>query len=74
MKKEENTSPVVVTESFCQLEGHTDRITGLSWSSHHQGYLVSASYDWTAQVLNLLHIYLIVYSLYRYISLTVPHS
>ena len=40
----------VITESFCQLEGHTNRITGLSWSVHSDAILVSASYDGTAQV------------------------
>ena len=44
----------IVTESFCSLEGHTNRITGLSWSLHREGFLVSCSYDWTAQVLAIL--------------------
>ena len=41
----------VVTESACQLEGHSGRVTGLAWSCHDdESRLVSASYDGTAQV------------------------
>ena len=39
-----------MTGSFHVLEGHTQRITSLSWSPHVSGLLVSASYDGTAQV------------------------
>ena len=42
------TAPV--TSPFRTLNGHTLRITALSWSSHGDGHLVSASYDSTAQV------------------------
>lgn len=41
---------VTVTSSTAQLDGHSGRITGLSWSPHVDGQLVSASYDGTAQV------------------------
>ncbi|CAH1777523.1 unnamed protein product [Owenia fusiformis] len=47
-------SALSITQSFCQLEGHCDRITNLSWSTHSPGLLVSASYDGTAQVWNVL--------------------
>ena len=47
---ENKSAKPVVTESFCQLEGHTNRITGLCWSTHKEGMLASASYDWTSQV------------------------
>ncbi|XP_064609337.1 gem-associated protein 5-like [Liolophura sinensis] len=46
---------VTVTSSTAQLEGHSGRITGLSWSPHVDGQLVSASYDGTAQVWNVLN-------------------
>ena len=39
-----------VTESYRQLAGHTARITALSWSPHNTDFLVSGSYDGTAQV------------------------
>ncbi|XP_022084839.1 gem-associated protein 5-like isoform X2 [Acanthaster planci] len=43
-----------VTGSFRTLNGHTLRITALSWSPHGDGRLVSASYDGTAQVWDTL--------------------
>ena len=39
-----------VTDTMCRLEGHSDRITGLSWSFHREAQIVSASYDGSAQV------------------------
>ncbi len=51
-----SVEPVVITESFCSLEGHTNRITGLAWSIHKEGTLVSASYDGSAQVTNIVHV------------------
>ncbi|NWI97895.1 GEMI5 protein, partial [Pitta sordida] len=47
-------SPVTVTEPFRTLAGHTAKITSLSWSPHHEGRLVSACYDGTAQVWDVL--------------------
>ncbi|XP_028574181.2 gem-associated protein 5 isoform X1 [Podarcis muralis] len=46
--------PVTITEPFRTLAGHTAKITSLSWSPHHDGRLVSACYDGTAQVWNVL--------------------
>ncbi|XP_070554700.1 gem-associated protein 5-like [Ptychodera flava] len=39
-----------ITSSYCTLNGHTQRVTGLSWSPHGDQKLVSVSYDGTAQV------------------------
>ncbi|XP_066469603.1 gem-associated protein 5 [Tiliqua scincoides] len=52
----ENSSetPVTITEPFRTLAGHTAKITSLSWSPHHDGRLVSACYDGTAQVWDVL--------------------
>ncbi|KAE8613853.1 hypothetical protein XENTR_v10007894 [Xenopus tropicalis] len=47
-------SPVTITEPFRTLPGHTAKITSLSWSPHHDARLVSASYDGTAQVWDVL--------------------
>ncbi|XP_054424101.1 gem-associated protein 5 isoform X2 [Pteronotus mesoamericanus] len=47
-------SPVTITEPFRTLSGHTAKITSLAWSPHHDGRLVSASYDGTAQVWDAL--------------------
>ncbi|XP_014685583.3 gem-associated protein 5 isoform X2 [Equus asinus] len=47
-------SPVTITEPYRTLSGHTARITSLVWSPHHDGRLVSASYDGTAQVWDAL--------------------
>lgn len=44
-------SPVTITEPYRTLSGHTAKITSLAWSPHHDGRLISASYDGTAQVL-----------------------
>ncbi|KAJ7316523.1 hypothetical protein JRQ81_002685 [Phrynocephalus forsythii] len=46
--------PVTITEPFRTLVGHTAKITSLSWSPHHDGRLVSACYDGTAQVWDVL--------------------
>ncbi|XP_048344202.1 gem-associated protein 5 [Sphaerodactylus townsendi] len=46
--------PVTITEPFRTLAGHTAKITSLSWSPHHDGRLVSVSYDGTAQVWDVL--------------------
>uniref|UniRef100_A0A8D2LAI0 Gem nuclear organelle associated protein 5 n=1 Tax=Varanus komodoensis TaxID=61221 RepID=A0A8D2LAI0_VARKO len=46
--------PVTITEPFRTLVGHTAKITGLSWSPHHDGRLVSVCYDGTAQVWDVL--------------------
>ncbi|XP_032707528.1 gem-associated protein 5 isoform X1 [Lontra canadensis] len=43
-------APVTITEPYRTLSGHTAKITSVAWSPHHDGRLVSASYDGTAQV------------------------
>ncbi|XP_041338009.1 gem-associated protein 5 isoform X2 [Pyrgilauda ruficollis] len=52
----ENSSenPLTITEPFRTLAGHTAKITSLSWSPHHEGRLVSACYDGTAQVWDVM--------------------
>uniref|UniRef100_A0A8C6WLS4 Gem (nuclear organelle) associated protein 5 n=1 Tax=Neogobius melanostomus TaxID=47308 RepID=A0A8C6WLS4_9GOBI len=47
-------SAVVITEPFRRLSGHTAKITGLSWSHHHDDRLVTVCYDGTAQVWDVL--------------------
>ncbi|XP_047462986.1 gem-associated protein 5 [Mugil cephalus] len=47
-------SPVVLTEPYRRLCGHTSKITGMSWSPHHSARLVTVSYDGTAQVWDVL--------------------
>ncbi|KAH0629873.1 hypothetical protein JD844_012324 [Phrynosoma platyrhinos] len=46
--------PMIITEPFRTLVGHTAKITSLSWSPHHDGRLVSVCYDGTAQVWDAL--------------------
>ncbi|XP_016326475.1 gem-associated protein 5-like isoform X3 [Sinocyclocheilus anshuiensis] len=46
--------PVLMTESFRTLSGHTNKITSLAWSPHHDGRLVTVCYDGTAQVWDVL--------------------
>ncbi len=40
----------MITESMCRLDGHSNRVTGLAWSTFEDGWLVSASFDGSAQV------------------------
>ncbi|XP_031206724.1 gem-associated protein 5 isoform X3 [Mastomys coucha] len=47
-------SPITITEPYRTLSGHTAKITSLAWSPHHDGRLVSACYDGTAQVWDAL--------------------
>ncbi|XP_078121651.1 gem-associated protein 5 [Sander vitreus] len=47
-------SPMVMTEPFRRLCGHTSKITGMAWSPHHEARLVTVSYDATAQVWDVL--------------------
>ncbi|XP_054481337.1 gem-associated protein 5 [Anoplopoma fimbria] len=47
-------SPVVLTEPYRRLTGHTSKITGMAWSPHHEARLVTVSYDGTAQVWDVL--------------------
>lgn len=47
-------TPQTITEPFRTLSGHTAKITGLAWSPHHDGKLVSTCYDGTAQVWDVL--------------------
>lgn len=42
--------PLVLTEPYRRLCGHTSKITGMVWSPHHDARLVTVSYDGTAQV------------------------
>ncbi|XP_040295988.1 gem-associated protein 5 isoform X2 [Bufo bufo] len=46
--------PGTITDPFRTLSGHTAKITSLSWSPHHDGRLVSACYDGTSQVWDVL--------------------
>ncbi|XP_026226843.1 gem-associated protein 5 isoform X2 [Anabas testudineus] len=46
--------PVVLTEPYRRLCGHTAKITSMAWSPHHEGRLVTVSYDGTAQVWDVL--------------------
>ncbi|XP_012776155.3 gem-associated protein 5 [Maylandia zebra] len=47
-------SPVVLTEPYRRLCGHTAKITSMAWSPHHNARLVTVSYDGTAQVWDVL--------------------
>uniref|UniRef100_A0A7N8WQZ1 Gem (nuclear organelle) associated protein 5 n=1 Tax=Mastacembelus armatus TaxID=205130 RepID=A0A7N8WQZ1_9TELE len=47
-------NPVVLTEPYRRLCGHTSKITSMAWSPHHDARLVTASYDGTAQVWDVL--------------------
>lgn len=38
-----------MTEPFRTLTGHTNKMTSLAWSPHHDGRLVTVCYDGTAQ-------------------------
>lgn len=42
-----------VNEVVCTLTGHTKNVVCLAWSPYISGYLISGSYDGTAQVLKL---------------------
>lgn len=52
-----SSQPLIITDSLHQLDGHSGRVTSLSWSLHRDGLLATASYDWL--------------SLVRYVSITV---
>lgn len=41
---------LIINSSFRLLEGHTKRITGMCWSNHSEGHLVTVSFDKTAVV------------------------
>ncbi|CAK6979066.1 gem-associated protein 5 [Scomber scombrus] len=47
-------SPAVLTEPYRRLCGHTNKITSMAWSPHHDARLVTVSYDGTAQVWDVL--------------------
>ncbi|XP_032885648.1 gem-associated protein 5 isoform X2 [Amblyraja radiata] len=47
-------TPATMTEPYRTLSGHTAKVTSLAWSPHHDARLVSASYDSTAQVWDVL--------------------
>lgn len=42
--------PLIITEPRKSLRGHCHRITGLSWSTHCDGYIASVSYDGQSMV------------------------
>nr|XP_006819751.1 PREDICTED: gem-associated protein 5-like [Saccoglossus kowalevskii] len=44
-----------VTGSYITLNGHSQRVTGLSWSPHGDKKLASVSYDGTAQVWDVMN-------------------
>ncbi|XP_076070667.1 gem-associated protein 5-like isoform X2 [Mytilus galloprovincialis] len=41
---------LIITEPWKSLRGHCHRITGLSWSTHCDGFIASSSYDGQAMV------------------------
>jgi len=47
--------PLVVNEATRTLTGHTNRITGLSWSKSKAGILASSSYDGSVQIWDVLN-------------------
>ncbi|KAG2456186.1 gem-associated protein 5 isoform X1 [Polypterus senegalus] len=47
-------TPITMMESYRTLTGHTAKITGLAWSPHHDGRLVSVCYDGTAQLWDVM--------------------
>ena len=48
-----NTDTYKVNEVVCTLTGHTKNVVCLAWSPYISGYLISGSYDGTAQVWNV---------------------
>lgn len=46
----EEISSRTVNKVVATLNGHSNKIVSLAWSPHLSGYLVSSSYDCTAQV------------------------
>ena len=54
VESEKKREPLQITECWKRLEGHSGRITGLAWSPHTDGSLLSVSYDGNALV-NLNH-------------------
>lgn len=46
----ERSDILQITESWRKLEGHSSRVTGLAWSPHVDGLLISVSYDGKALV------------------------
>lgn len=50
---DEKREPLQITDSWRRLEGHSARVTGLAWSAHTDGFLVSVSYDGNALVIFL---------------------
>ncbi|XP_056140464.1 gem-associated protein 5 [Lampris incognitus] len=47
-------SPVVMTEPYRTLSGHTAKVTAMAWSPHQPARLVTVCYDSTAQVWDVL--------------------
>lgn len=50
----QNAAGVWAGELKATLAGHKERVASVSWNPHRQGSLVSASYDGTCQVWNVL--------------------
>lgn len=47
---EEDDQQRNVHKTVAKLNGHSEKVVCLAWSPHFSGYLVSGSYDYTAQV------------------------
>ncbi|KAK3524646.1 hypothetical protein QTP70_033871 [Hemibagrus guttatus] len=65
-------SPVMLTEAFCTLSGHTNKVTGLVWSPHHDAHLVTVSYDGTAQA--SLEFWFVLFMQYLLIKCKLQHK
>jgi len=61
-----SSQPVVITDSFRQLDGHSSRVVSLSWSPHQDGFLATASYDWLSLVLVSYISLFLLYSLFQF--------
>nr|CAB3248745.1 gem-associated protein 5 [Phallusia mammillata] len=53
-KQQQHEDVPVITEAFRSLSGHLGRITSISWNKRNSNQLVSASYDGTVQVWDLM--------------------
>ena len=50
MRKNDSKETVTITRATKELGGHNARVVWLSWSTHEDGILASASYDRTVQI------------------------
>ena len=46
---------VVTSSLVATLSGHKDRVVSVAWNPHQDGILLSASYDGTAQVWDVIN-------------------